>query len=58
MIHFALEYIYITQLGTLLPLATQPPTTTTITPSYGPDLQASNLINNIQKPEFSVSNID
>ncbi|CAO1407137.1 unnamed protein product [Diamesa serratosioi] len=41
-------------LGTLLPLATQPPTTTTITPSYGPDLQASNLINNIQKPEFSL----
>lgn len=55
MINFASEH---TQLGTLLPLATQPPTTTTITPSYGPDLQASNLINNIQKPEFSVSNID
>lgn len=36
---------FILQLGTLLPLATQPMTTTSVSPSYGPDLQASNLLN-------------
>lgn len=41
-------------LGTLVPLATQPMTTTSVSPSYGPDLQASNLLNSnsiLKSPE-------
>ncbi|XP_062553398.1 collagen alpha-1(XVIII) chain isoform X12 [Armigeres subalbatus] len=38
-------------LGTLVPIATPaPPTTTVIPPPHRPDLQASNLINNIPQP--------
>lgn len=46
-------------LGTLVPLATQPMTTTSVSPSYGPDLQASNLLNSnsiLKSPEsYTVS---
>lgn len=47
------------QLGTLVPLATMPMTTTSVSPSYGPDLQASNLLNSnsiLKSPEsYTVS---
>lgn len=44
------------QLGTLLPLATQP-MITTVSPSYSPDFQASNLLNSnlLKAPDYTVS---